>query len=526
MLSQLANLDQQGWDHTPDSVMVSWVPIFHDLGLVYGMLQPLWGGFACYLMTPQDFVKRPMRWLEAISRYRGTHTGAPNFGFDLCVRKSTPEERRRLDLRSWRVALNGSEPVRPKTVEQFAAAFEGAGFDPHTMCPAFGLAEATAKVTTKHRDEPFRLLDLVAEDLERGVITAAREGPTALTTDLTADLTGRLCRLTSNGIPSLDSRVLIADPEKRVRLGENEVGEVWVRGSIVSPGYWRRPEETAETFQAHLADGEDGPSLQTPDLRTPYLRTGDLGFLRDGELYITGRLKDVIIIRGRNHYPQDLESTAGECHPALRPGCAAAYPVELDSEERLGISLEVRREWEDRFDLGEVVDAIVSAVAEQHELELSAVSFLRAGEIPKTSSGKIMRRACRQAFEGWLAARGIPDAPAPALGLWVAAARSDATADAPSPPPPRQAEIRTWLLAWVAARRGVEPSAIGAGRPFASFGLDSGALVSLAGELETWLGRSLPAAIAYDHPSVERLARHLAGESTQAEGGARRESSS
>lgn len=499
LLAELENLDQLGWDHTPESVMVSWLPIFHDMGLVYGMLQPLWGGFACYLMAPQDFIKRPMRWLEAIDRYRGTHTAAPNFAFDLCVRKSSPEQRTRLDLRSWRVALNGSEPVRPGTVEQFAAAFAPSGFDPCTMCPAYGLAEATLKVVTKHRDQPVGLIDLVADDLERGVVREAGGREV------------RVHRITSNGVASLDTRVLIVDPESRAPRGENEVGEIWVQGSIVSPGYWRRPEETARTVQAGLADGEGEGDEGS------FLRTGDLGFLRHGELYITGRLKDVIIIRGRNHYPQDIEHTVGECHPALRPGCTAAYPVEVDGEERLGLGQEVRPAWEERFDSAAVIETIALAVAEEHELEVATVSFLRAGEIPKTSSGKIMRRACRQrVLDDQRAGRDdfLPGRPLPEPSKIVPEDQElpDLETLRDSPPELQREVLTAHLRKRVAEVSGVAPSKIDRidrRQPLSSLGFDSVNTMQLIAAIERDLRVKLPPDILFSNPSLSRLVEEL-----------------
>jgi len=387
LLSNSANLDH-GWDHTPESVLVSWLPHFHDMGLIYGIIQPLYKGFWCVLMIPAAFTQQPLRWLQAISRYRATHSAAPNFAYELCVRKIAPEQRTALDLRSWRMALNGAEPIRLETLEQFAEMFAPCGFDRRALCPGYGLAEATLKVSaTRWADEPATYTVQVAE-LEQHRVVA----PTVLDQQTTT--------LVSSGRPALDTQVAIVHPETLTRCAPDEVGEIWVAGSGVTHGYWNRRDETERTFRAFLRDTCEGP----------FLRTGDLGFVRDGELFITGRLKDLIVINGRNYYPQDIEQTVERSHPAVRTSCCAAFSVTIDGEERLVVMAEIERRYRPGArgepaevarlspESEEIVKAMRRAVAEQHEVRLYDVQLLKVGSIPKTSSGKIQRHACRTSF--------------------------------------------------------------------------------------------------------------------------------
>jgi acyl-CoA synthetase (AMP-forming)/AMP-acid ligase II len=378
-----------------DDVLVSWLPTFHDLGLIYGVLQPIHSGFRCYLMPPAAFIQRPLRWLRAMSRYGGTHSAAPNFAFDLCVRKTTAEERASLDLSRWRIAMNGAEPVRRSTLDRFSEAFAVSGFRRASLYPVYGLAEATLKVTVKRNPrQEYASFDLRASALEQHRVVLASEGDDARDVRF----------LVGCGSPALDTQVIIVNPETRVTCEADEVGEIWVSGPCVAEGYWKLPELSERTFRARLADGEPGS----------YLRTGDLGFFLGGQLVITGRLKDLIIVGGTNYYPQDLELTAELSHPDLLPGCSAAFSFDFEAEERVVLAVEVRRprirtnpadgveqasthevahSWEE-----ELVAAVRRALAEEHQIQVHCVALIKPGSIPKTSSGKIQRQACRTLF--------------------------------------------------------------------------------------------------------------------------------
>jgi len=378
---------RQAFGQTAESVIVGWLPLYHDMGLIGNVMQPLYLGARCVLMSPIAFLQSPKRWLAAITRYRATTSGGPNFAYDLCVRKISPADRADLDLASWDTAFNGAEPVRAETMTRFAEAFGGRGFQARAFFPCYGLAEATLFVSGGTGPGEVRGAPRVAA-FDRALLEAGEARPLPA-----ADPASRT--LVSCGRAWLGQELAIVDPATLAPCAPGAVGEVWLRGSSVAQGYWQRPEETAETFDGRLA---------TEPNAAPFLRTGDLGFLDGGELFIAGRLKDLIIIRGRNLYPQDIELTVERSHPALRPGCGAAFSIELGQEERLVVVHEHERTPNDSPLEPESVEAIAEAVrravAEQHEAQVQQVVLLRAGTIPKTSSGKIQRRACRAALLG------------------------------------------------------------------------------------------------------------------------------
>jgi acyl-CoA synthetase (AMP-forming)/AMP-acid ligase II len=368
-------LIQRALGNTEDSVGVSWLPLYHDMGLIGCVLQPVYAGFPMVLMPPESFLQKPLRWLQAVSRYRGTLSGAPNFAFDLCVRKVSPEQREALDLGSWSYAFNAAEPVRADTLERFTRHFAPCGFRPNALRPLYGLAEATLMVTGSYPGARRTVRTVDGAALESWWVSELPEG------------TPGSRRLVGLGRSWLEQQVIIVDPVTRTRCASDRVGEIWVSGPSAAQGYWNRPEESEHTFRALRADTGDGP----------WLRTGDLGFLQEGELFFAGRLKDLIIIRGRNHYPQDIERTVEESHSALRPGCAAAFSVDSEHEERLIVVQEVHRQHEDAR-LEELAHAARQAVAAAHGIHLDTLVLVRQGSIPKTSSGKIQRGACRQDF--------------------------------------------------------------------------------------------------------------------------------
>ncbi|HID78872.1 MAG TPA: aminotransferase class I/II-fold pyridoxal phosphate-dependent enzyme [Planctomycetaceae bacterium] len=362
------------FEHTRSGLGVFWLPSYHDMGLIGGILQPLYVGRPNVMMSPMAFLQKPVRWLAAITRFRGTTSGGPNFAYDLCVRRITPEQRRKLDLSSWRVAFNGAEPIRPETLERFIEVFQPCGFRPEAFYPCYGLAEATLIVSGGYVKEPAKIMSFDKEALAQGRV-AEVSGPD-----------DRVRRLVGCGQTMPDQQIVIADPETLTRCPEGQVGEIWVSGPSVAQGYWNQPGVTEATFRAHLKDSGEGP----------FLRTGDLGFLRNGELFVTGRIKDVIIVRGVNHYPQDIEATVEASHPRLRPGCGAAFTVEANGEEKLVFVQELERR--SHGDPTPVFQAIVRAVQAEHDLVPDTIVLIRANSIPKTSSGKIQRYACRQAF--------------------------------------------------------------------------------------------------------------------------------
>ncbi|MGQ9575474.1 MAG: aminotransferase class I/II-fold pyridoxal phosphate-dependent enzyme [Thermoguttaceae bacterium] len=362
------------FEHTRSGLGVFWLPSYHDMGLIGGILQPLYVGRPNILMSPMAFLQKPYRWLSAISRFGGTTSGGPNFAYDLCVRKITSEQKATLDLSSWQVAFNGAEPVQYDTLERFAEAFAPCGFRREAFYPCFGLAEATLIVSGGYAKKEPVIRWVHQEALAEGRVIEAAPGQ-----DGARALVG--CGGT---LP--DQTIVIADPQTMTHSPPDRVGEIWVRGPSVAQGYWRQPEATQATFRAYLADTGEGP----------FLRTGDLGFMRDGELFVTGRIKDLIIWRGSNFYPQDIEKTVQEAHPYLVPNSGAVFTVSADGQERLVVVQELERRKKDNLEA--VFQAIRRAVSAEHELPVDAIVLVHAGSIPKTSSGKIQRHACRDGF--------------------------------------------------------------------------------------------------------------------------------
>ncbi|NET83516.1 MAG: fatty acyl-AMP ligase [Moorea sp. SIO1F2] len=382
----------QYFEHTDQSSVVSWLPMYHDMGLIGGILQPLYGGFPATLMSPLMFLQSPIRWLKAISNYRATSSGGPNFGYDLCDRKIKPEQLTNLDLSSWDIAFNGAEPINSAILERFATKFESCGFRREAFYPCYGMAEATLMVSGGIKSAPIVLKTVEGAALEQNQVVPA-----------SLDLEGTLT-LVGCGQSLPDQQIVIVHPETLTPCEPGQVGEIWVSGPSIAQGYWNQPATTKHNFGVTLA----------PMGKKPFLRTGDLGFMLDGELFITGRLKDLIIINGRNHYPQDIEWTVENTHSLLRPTCSAGFSVNIAGEEQLVVIAEVERSYwkstrlatsdpgngakDHALDTKELIRLIRRAVLQHHDLQVHTALLLKPGTIPKTSSGKIQRHACRQSF--------------------------------------------------------------------------------------------------------------------------------
>jgi acyl-CoA synthetase (AMP-forming)/AMP-acid ligase II len=363
--------------NTCRSTHVSWVPLYHDMGLILNALQSLYVGASCVLMAPVSFMQRPLSWLRAIHDYRAEVAGGPNFAFDLCVRRYRPEEIQGIDLSCWKVALNGAEPVRANTIDRFASTFAPYGFDAKSIQPAYGMAEATLLISAGGRETGPVIREVSRDSLQRNRIVAPAQAQDAQ-------------MLVGCGRQLRGERLAIVDPETRMPLGPGLVGEVWVAGLHVAQGYWRNPEATASVFNVQIASG-GAPC---------WLRTGDLGFLgEDGELYITGRIKDLIIIRGINHYPQDIEETVQNCHAALRRNGGAAFSMsDRNDEEQLVVVQEVERTFRRPIAIEEIISSIREAITREHEIAVREIVLIRSGSLPKTTSGKVQRSLTRQMF--------------------------------------------------------------------------------------------------------------------------------
>ncbi len=364
------------FDPTRDGIGLSWLPTYHDMGLVGGVLQPLFFGRPNILMSPMAFLQKPIRWLRMISHYGVTISGGPNFAYDLCSQKVSAEEMEGVDLSSWEVAFNGAEPIRPTTLTAFTEKFAPFGFRPETFFPCYGMAETTLIVTGAYKSDVPVITSFDGNALDQHRVIRVPSGHE------------NERRLVGCGRIFPDEEVAIVEHETGVRLPEHQVGEIWIRSASVGQGYWNNPESTAATFRAQLSDPQAADQW--------FLRTGDLGFLADGQLYVTGRLKDLIIVRGVNRYPQDIERTVEQADSRLQAGAVGAFAVETDNQERLIIVAETERRR--RKDWTDVIDKVRRRVTAEHDLPPDGIVLVRFGSIPKTSSGKIQRSACRQQF--------------------------------------------------------------------------------------------------------------------------------
>jgi acyl-CoA synthetase (AMP-forming)/AMP-acid ligase II/acyl carrier protein len=509
-----ATIIQHCFQDGEDSIGVSWLPPYHDMGLIGGILQPLCIGRPMILMSPIAFLRKPVRWLQAISHYRATTSGGPNFAYELCVKKITPAECAILDLSSWHIAFNGAEPIRPQTLDAFANAFQSSGFDCNAFYPCYGMAEATLMVTggTRMKSPEICTVDSVALK-DKQVIPVAQTLQTAR-------------KVVGCGQARLGQKVAIVDPVSATACGETQVGEIWVSSLSVAQGYWNQPQETQRVFNAYLSDTGEGP----------FLRTGDLGFMQATELFVTGRLKELIIIRGRNHYPQDIEWTVQASHDALRAGGGAAFSIEVNGVERLVMVQEVERSAVRQLLAEEVFAAIRRAVSEHHQLKIYAIALLKPSSIPKTSSGKTQRTECRSRYldkrldplEAWCESsvdfqQVQASAEAMLKTLNAKSLRSPEPSEAEASNGsnngslhliPTAAEIETWITANLALFLKIPLEEIDLSEPFSHYGLDSSIAVSLADELSNWLGRELDPTLFWEYPSIEALAQHL-GQSQQ-----------
>ncbi|WP_415842828.1 beta-ketoacyl synthase N-terminal-like domain-containing protein, partial [Nocardia ninae] len=464
-----------------DTVAVSWLPMYHDMGLIGPVLGTLYSGGTAILFSPLHFIQRPERWVKAISHFKATNSGGPNFAYEITARRVTQDVVESLDLSHWRLAFCGAEPVRASTVRRFADTFAPARFHRTAFQPVYGLAEATLIVCAVPLGQEPTLLALAPPDGGG----AGKE-------------------VVGVGVPVSGTTVVIVDPETSRECPVGAEGEIWVASGSVSPGYLNGVAANQDVFQATLADGRSG-----------YLRTGDLGFAADGQLFVTGRLKDVLIVDGRNLHPQDLELTAESAHDNVRPGGVAAFAVDDDETEGIVVLAEVRAE--DDETLESTAAAVRRKISAEHGVRLRAVVLISARSIFKTSSGKIQRQACRGAYlDGALpnvvAVDGNPVPTAKSVDVdrqvqeqtIVAAPGADAS------------DMQSLLQRVVAEACGIAAEDVMADRPLVELGLGSRQLVELIGVVSDQLGRPLDPSLIFEHPTVRSLADALEGESREA----------
>ncbi len=474
-VSQVLQLDQ-------DSRALSWLPHFHDYGLVYGIILPVYKGCTAYLMTPTAFVRRPLRWLEAIDRFRITHSGAPNFAYAACVQALATQTGWSADLGSMRYTSCGAEPINPATVTRFLDTFAPFGFARSAFAPAYGLAEATLAVTGNRYGTQASFLTLSAESLGKGFVAAIGPGAQNART------------LVSCGVPLPGTELAIVDPSSGQIFAADRVGEILVASASVSGGYWEKTEATQATFGTTLGNRRE----------LPFLRTGDLGFLHDGELFVTGRLKDLVILHGRNHYPQDIEWTVEHADRALRVGHCAAFCIDGSDSEQLVIVQELRRDAE-QADLDAVVGSIRKAVADHHELPIHSIVLIRAGSIPRTTSGKIRRQSCKQQFlAGQLDALRTSSSAESAESHSAPTLTPDELRRLPTHAS-RVARLEQFIREWVGRRTHQDARAVPLTASPIEAGLDSMSAFRLLNDLEAAVGVALPPVTVLEAPSLQAL---------------------
>lgn len=469
---------QAGFELTSESVSVTWLPHYHDMGLVDGLLEPLFSGCLGVMMPPATFLQQPIKWLEAISKYKGTHSGGPNVGYDLCVQKVTPEQVQALDLSSWASAYNGAEPINADSLKAFSEKFAPSGFKSHYFYPCYGMAESTLMISGGKISEPVTILDVDAAALEQNKIQLATDDAKSLV---------------SCGQGWLETDLQIMNPDNLRPMVAGEVGEIWVSSGSIAQGYWQKQEATAAAFDV-------------PHQGQKYFRTGDLGFIYAGELYVTGRLKDLLIIWGKNYYPQDLELTVAQAHPALAPAGGAAFSITESGSgsEKLVIVQEVERTARRNLPEEEVFTAIREAISGEFDVQVHAITLIKPVSIPKTSSGKIQRSACKQQFlQGELAA----------IATWQQPKAETTTPEALAPTENITAEvIETWLVNRLAQVLSLDPSEIEPEDSFSELGLDSSVMLEITGDLETWLHVEADPTLMWEYTDSAAVAAYLSEE--------------
>jgi len=476
---------QTAFNHTQKTVVAGWLPLYHDMGLIGNVLQPLYLGATAVLMSPMAFLEQPFRWLQAISKFRATTSGGPNFAYELCIRKITPGQKRELDLSCWTLAFNGSEPVRAATLAQFSDAFAECGFRQRAFFPCYGLAESTLFVTGHRSTDSTQLKYSGGNQTGKQPYSQNQ---------------------VSCGHAWDDHAVCVVNPETRRLCADGEEGEVWITGPSVAQGYWNRPEDSEDFFRASLSDA---------NLKREFLRTGDLGIIQQNQLFVTGRIKDLIILRGRNYYPQDLEQAVNDGVKGIRSHCCAAFSVERAEEEILIVAAEVKRKTIPDHKAQTILSEMRRVLTEVSDAPIGALLLVSPGSIMKTSSGKVQRQAIKQAYLtnqlNIVASAGAGDA----LGL--ASSISAADQDGMSglfadtlrelPGDRRLQLISSFLRMKLAQLLGVSEAHIALTSSMRCLGLDSLRVIELKHATDAWLGTEIPLSLFLSDRSIHDLAK-------------------
>jgi len=474
---------------------VIWLPIYHDMGLVGGILEPIYSGIHSTLMSPIDFLKRPFRWLQTISdisEHSKVVSGGPNFAYDLCIRATNPQKTEQLNLSNWEVAFNGAEPIRKETIEKFSETFKSAGFVKKSFYPCYGLAEATLIVSGGDREAEPISLSIDKEEIKNNLAKISTSNSNEI-------------NYVSSGKAILNGIIRIVNPETKKICAENEIGEVWAASESIALGYWKKPEISNDTFEAFICDSNEGP----------FLRTGDLGFIVNSNLYIAGRLKDLIIIRGSNFYPQDIETAVENSSIYLRPSSNAAFSVDIDNEEKLIIVQEARAK--NGVNWNEIADNIQKDILRTFDIQAHSILLIKPKTIFKTSSGKIQRNATKLAFlDGTLEVifkweiDKRPNLNDDNLGNNIESANELKN----NKPITKISDLVEYLKSKIAVELKTSRNEIDPERPFVDFGLDSAKSVRFVGELEEKFNTTLEPTILWTYPTINKLSEYLFSKSS------------
>uniref|UniRef100_UPI0025C5BC11 non-ribosomal peptide synthetase/type I polyketide synthase n=1 Tax=Flavobacterium sp. TaxID=239 RepID=UPI0025C5BC11 len=475
-----------------ESIGVSWLPIYHDMGLVGNILQALYVGFEMIVMPPTAFIQKPIRWLKVISDYKGTFSGGPNFSYDLCAHQIKEEDLKGLDLSNWQVAYNGSEPIRPETVNNFTTRFSSIGFDETYLIPCYGMAETTLIVSCSDFNSIPKALLLDKENFHSGEVKLFNK----------EDKTSNTIEFIGNGPVLEELEIKIVNPDTKMVCQEKGIGEIWISGASVAKGYWQREELTKEVFQARIQNSD----VNSAEDKEEYLRTGDIGFINEKQLYITGRLKELMIINGVNHFPQDIERVVQQSHIDLQNNAGVAFCTESKGKEQLVIVQEIKRTSMKGYDFNFIVKSIIDSVFEQHELSVSAIILVEPGKVEKTSSGKIKRLATKILYES-NTIEGVMD-------QWVQGqninnSNENLQENKIVKTTILSNDLEKFLQEAVAAELNISISKVNTHTSFSELGMSSIQSIRLTGKLSDYLGIEITPTIVYSYSNIKDLAAYL-----------------
>lgn len=469
---------KEAFELSDQDICVSWLPLFHDMGLIDGVIQPIYSNYAIYLMNPTDFVQKPIRWLGALSKFKATRTGGPNFAYDLCVEKISEEDLNKLDLSSVNCLYNGSEPVSSVTLNKFMDKFKETGLKETVFYPCYGMAEATLQVTGIAKRKTPTILRVAKKQLKKNLLII-EDNPT------------ESISLVSCGYPRLDTQIRIVNPTSKQLAKTIEIGEIWVKGKSISEGYWNNSAITAENFLQTIKDTQE----------TGFYRTGDLGFFYQEELFITGRIKELIIIRGQNYYPQDIERILQDAHPALQNGGTVAFST-IEEKEQLIIVQEIKRTFIRELKEVEVFNAIKNKIATFLEVSVDAIFLVTPFSLPKTTSGKLMRKQCQKDY---LTGKLSP------ISSWEMPKQNPIAniTEEISKPTDKQEDFSSFLTHLFAKKSGLPVTQISPNTSFLDIGIDSIYAVDMTVEIEKKLGLKVTATIFWELKTIESIAKFL-----------------